>query len=99
MLWYFWATCVFNLLHNLQGSGPSPPTLGANNMTVDLRVINPTFSPTTFRVVMSVINPTYYIRNLLINKTTTIKYTKGLANNGVGYPLGGQVVKPLDLMR
>jgi hypothetical protein len=92
-------TYVFNLLHNLQVLGPSPPTLGANNMILDSGVINPTFPTTTFRVVVSVVNPTYYIRNLLINKATTTKHTKGPANNGVGYPLGGQVVKSLDLTR
>jgi hypothetical protein len=27
------------------------------------------------------------------------KHTKGPANHGVGYPFGGQVVKPLDLRR
>ena len=56
-------------------------------MIVDLRVINPTFSPTTFRVVVSVINPTYQIRNLLINKTTTTKYTKGPATMELGITL------------
>jgi hypothetical protein len=90
-------TYVFNVLHNLQGLRPSPPTLGANNMIVDLQVINPTFQPPTFRMVVSVINPTYHIRNLLLNKVTTTKHTKGPANNGVGYPFGGQVVNPLDL--
>jgi hypothetical protein len=93
------ATCVFNLLHNLQGLGPSPPTLGANDLIVDLRVINPTFPTTTFKVVMSVVNPTYHIQNLLINKATTTKHIKGPTNNGVGYPFGSQVVKPLDLTR
>jgi hypothetical protein len=93
------ATCVFNLLHNLQGLAPLPPTPGANNMIVNSRVINPIFPPTIFRVVVSVVNPTYHIRNLLINKATITKYTKGPANNGVGYPLGDQVVKPLDLTR
>ena len=71
----------------------------ANNMIVDSRVNNPTFPPTTFRVVVSVINPTYHIQNLLINKATTTKHTKGPANNGVGYPLDGQVIKSLDLTR
>ena len=92
-------TYVFNMLYNLQGLGPSPPTLGTNNMIVDSQVINLTFPPTTFRVVVSVINPTYHIGNLLINKATTTKHTKGPANNGVGYPLCDQVVKPLDLTR
>jgi hypothetical protein len=68
-------------------------------MIVNSRVINPTFPPTTFRVVVSVINPTYHLQNLLINKATTTKHTKGPANNGVGYTLGGQVVKPPDLTR
>jgi len=77
------ATCMFNLLHNLQGLGPSPPTLGANNMIVDSRVINPTFPPTKRA------NKENYYH----------KHTKGPANNGVGHPLGGQVVKPLDLTR
>jgi hypothetical protein len=36
---------------------------------------------------------------LLINEATTTKHTKGPENNGVGYSLGGQVVKPLDLTR
>ena len=80
-------TCVFNLLHNLQGLGVSPPTLGANNMIVDLRVINLIFPPTTFRVVVSVINPTYDVRNLLINKTPTIKHTKGPQTMELGTPL------------
>jgi hypothetical protein len=48
-------TCVFNLLHNLQGLGPSPPTPRTNDMIVDSRVINSTFLPTTFRVVVSVL--------------------------------------------
>jgi hypothetical protein len=74
---------MFNLLHNLQGLGPSPPTLGANNMIVDSRVINPTFPPTKRA------NKENYYH----------KHTKGPANNGVGHPLGGQVVKPLDLTR
>ena len=93
------ATCVFNMLHNLQGLGPSPPTIEADNMKVDSRVINPTFPPTTFKVVVSVINPIYHIWNLQTNQATTIKHTKGPANNEVGYPLGDQVVKPLDLTR
>ena len=50
-------------------------------------------------MVVLVINPIYNIRNLLINKITITKHTKGLKNNGVAYPLGGQVVKPLDLMK
>ena len=83
----WWTTCRFTLLHNLHKLGPLLPIHGANNTIVDLRVINPTFPPTTFIVVVSVINPTYYIRNLLINKTTTKKHTKGLANNEIGYPL------------
>jgi hypothetical protein len=77
-------TCVLNMFHNLQGLGPSPPIIGANNMIVDSRIINSTFPSTTFRVVMSMINPTYHIRNLLINEVTTTKYTKVPANNGVG---------------
>jgi hypothetical protein len=68
-------------------------------MIVDSRVINLTFSLTTFRMVVSVINSTYHLRNLLINKATTIKHIKGPANNEVRYPLGGQIVKPLDLTR
>ena len=87
-----------NLLHNLHKLGPLLPIHGANNIIMDSRVINPTFPP-TFRVVLSVINPTYHIQNLLINKTTTTKHTKGPKNNGVGYPLGSQVVKLLDLKR
>ena len=51
------ATCVFNLLHNLQRLGPSPPTLGVNNMMVVSWVITPILSPTKYRVVMPVINP------------------------------------------
>ena len=35
-------TCVFNMLHNLQGLGPSPPTFGANNIIVVSWVITPT---------------------------------------------------------
>jgi hypothetical protein len=46
-----------------------------------------------------VINSTYHLPNLIINKATTIKHIKGPANNEVRYPLGGQIVKPLDLTR
>jgi hypothetical protein len=51
-------------------------------------------------VVVLVINPTFtaYLISLII-KATTSKQTKGLKNNGVGYPLGGQIDKPLDLTR
>ena len=90
---------MFNLLLNLHKLGPLLPIYGANNIIVDSWVINPTFPPTTFRVVVSVINPTYHIRNLLINEATTTKHTKGPENNGVGYTLGGQVFKPLNLTR
>ena len=93
------AACMFKLLHNLQGLGPSPPILGANNMIVDSWVISPTFPPTTFKVVVLVINQTYHIRNVIINKNTTTEHTKGSAHNGVGYPLGSQAVKSLDLIR
>ena len=87
------------MLHNLHKLGSLLPIYGANNITVDSRIINLTFSPTTFRMVVSVINPTYHIRNLLINEATTTKHTKGAENNEVGYSLSGQVVKPLDLTR
>ena len=40
------ATCVCNLLHNIQGLGPSPLALGANNMMVVPWVITPTLPPT-----------------------------------------------------
>ena len=43
------ATCVYNMLHNLQGLGPSPPTFGANNMMVVLWVITPTLPPTNLQ--------------------------------------------------
>ena len=88
-----------NMLHNLHKLEPLLPIHGANNIIVDSRVINPTFPPTTFRVVVSVINPTYHIQNLLINKATTTKHTNGPKNNVVAYLFDGQVVKPLDLKR
>lgn len=87
------------MLHNLYGLGPSLPIHRANNTIMDSRIINPIFPPTIFRMVMSVINPTYHIWNLLINIATTPKHTKGPKNNEVGYPLSGQVIKPLDLTR
>ena len=87
------------MLYNFHKLKPLFPIYEANNIIVDSRVINSTFSPTTFRVVMSVINLTYCIRNLLINKATTTKPAEGPENNGVRYNIGGQVVKPLDLMR
>ena len=93
------ATCRFNMLYNLHKLGPLLPMYGANNIIVDSRVINSTFPPIIFRVVVSDINPTYHIRNLLINKSTTTKHTKGPENNKVGYSLGSQVVKPFDLTR
>ena len=43
------AKCVFNLLHNLQGSGPSPPTFGTHYMMVVLWVITPTLQPTNMQ--------------------------------------------------
>ena len=90
-------TCMFNLLYNIQGLGPSPPTLGANNMIVNLRVINSTFPPITFRVVVSVINPTYHIRNVLIRKTTTTKHTKGPPTMELGTPLAVKWTNHLTL--
>ena len=86
-----------NLLYNLHELGPLLLIHGANKTILDLRVINFTFPPTTFKMVMSVINSSYHIRNLLINKYTTTKHTKGPENNKVGYPLGSQMVKPLHL--
>ena len=94
-----WTTCRFNVLYNLHKWGALLPIYRANNIIVNSRVINLIFTPTTFRVVVLVINLTYHIRNLLINKTTITKHTKGPENNEVGYPLGGQVVKLLDLTR
>ena len=72
---------------------------GANNIMMNSRIINPIFPSTTFRMVVSVINPTYHIENLLIFKATTTKHTKEPKNSGIGYSLGGQMIKPLDLTR
>lgn len=85
-------------MHNLLELGLLPPIYMANNTIVDSRVINPTFTPMRYKVVVSVINPTYHIQNLLINKATTIKYIKRPENNGVGYTLGSQVVKLLYVL-
>ena len=90
---------MFNPVHNLHKLRSLLPIYGANNIIMDSRIINPTFSPTRFKVVVSVINLTYHIRNLLINKVATTKHTNGSENNKVGCPLGGQVVKLFDLTK
>ena len=80
-------TCRFNLLHNLHKLGPLLPIHGANNIIMASRIINPTFPPTIFKVVVSVINPTYHIRNLLINKVTITKHIKGPETTELDTPL------------
>ena len=58
-------TRVFNLLHNLLRLGPSPPTLGANNMMVVPWVINLTFPPTNIQSGHAGNNPTSPVTNEL----------------------------------
>jgi hypothetical protein len=87
---------MLNLLHNLHELRTLFPIPRANNIMMDSRVINFTFSSTTFIVVVLVINLIYHIHNLLINKAPTTRHTKGPTDNEVGYPLGNQMVKAID---